>query len=603
MATKEIPSHNQITSDSLNLAGVLTVSKMFHCKYCNEHFSSEKERYVHQVDQHWKDLISQCEVCVKSFLLKETPDPNHKCHLQSSTSETHNEATRSKPKRDSDAAPSKPSRKSARQQARKIFTCKECNHICRSILEMLNHKQSHHSVATQCHHCHLSCKNKQSLREHLKLHTKQKWHFCSICNEGFERESILGEHKMKQHGEDVPDNVAAAPREAREPPHDGNVEEDESTTKGSEPKKYSCRYCMKKFTEESTYREHVKADHPKKFHCEVCQRGYVRRCELKLHMKHHCEERNFECSYCGKTFKRQPHLDCHILSHTGEEKYQCKLCGKSFKARRTLIGHEMKHTGDQPFQCKVCGIKFTLKSSLLKHEASHNSAGERFPCPKCNKDFSSKVTLTIHDKAVHLKIKQYVCETCGAAFAYESHLRKHQMVHRDERPFKCAHCDKHFRLTYSRMLHERQHTGKKPFKCGQCNKEYATRARLERHQKVHEKAAAKPAPVVHHMQEVHLYPVTIEEECNPHLTPELEKHYHHTAEAVIIHDQGATTSGLAVCNICGIEFSSYNDYAAHQQTHSITQLESHISVNHDMPRYQSQADTVSVMLSFMSSPN
>lgn len=600
-ATKKNRTRGQVAGDSLKLAGVITVSKMFVCKYCDEVFPSEKERYAHQVDQHWKDLISQCEICVKSFLLKETPDPTHKCHLKSSDRGVQG-SNGSESEKGEDSVVSKSTRKSARQTTRKIFTCKECDHVCRTILEMLNHKQGHHTPATQCHHCNLSCKNEQSLKEHLKLHTKQKWHFCSTCSEGFERESMLKDHRLSQHSED--DMIVQAT----------TGEQGDSLTDAAQnrqdiaaqieknilqTKKYLCRYCMKRFAEHTTYREHVKNSHPKTFKCKICERSYVRLCELKLHMKHHCEERNFACTYCGKTFKRQPHLDCHILSHTGEKKYQCKECGKSFKAKRTLLGHEMTHSGSQPYECTDCGIKFTLKSSLLKHQASHANEGIRFPCPKCDKDFSSKVTLTIHDKAVHLKIKQYVCETCGAAFAYQSHLRKHQMVHRDERPFKCSHCERWFRLSYSRMLHERQHTGKKPFKCTLCNKEYATKARLERHQKVHQKEAA---PIVHHMQQVRLYPVTIEEECNPHLTPELEKHYHHTAEAVVLEEQ-PNTSGIAACNICGIEFTTYNEYAAHQQTHSLTQLESHISGNQDVTRYHNQADTVSVMLSFMSSPN
>lgn len=608
--TKDNTAAKKLSGSPSLLGNKFKVSKVFICKYCSQDFPSEKDRYVHQVDQHWKDLISQCEVCVKSFLLKESPDPSHKCHLQLSESipEGQTDEKEASEGGQNDGGKflargkrAKSSNKPTKTQPRKVFTCRVCSHVCKSILEMLNHKQSHHTPSSQCHHCNLDCKNDQSVKEHLKLHTKQKWHFCSICNEGFSMKSSLQEHLRLTH-DNMDDSLNADDEEDSIPltSWQNQTPSDPKTVLGttSDQKLYSCRYCMQKFSEKSAYRDHVKLSHPKNFQCDICSRSYVRRCELKLHEKHHCEERNFICQYCDKSFKRQAHLDCHILSHTGEKKFVCKHCGKSFKAKRTLIGHEMKHSGNQPFQCKDCGIKFTLKSSLLKHEASHQTEGVRHPCPKCDKDFSSKVTLAIHDKAVHLKIKQYVCETCGTAFAYQSHLRKHQMVHLDERPFKCQYCDKHFRLTYSRMLHERQHTGKKPFQCQHCSKKYATKARLQRHEKVHVKASMK-APLEPEMQEVQLYPVALHPDVAPHLTPEMQKQYQ-TAQAVVLQEQSHANPGVPVCNICGIEFASYNDYMSHQQTHSITQLESHISVNQDVARYHN-ADTVSVMLSFMSS--
>ena len=41
--------------------------------------------------------------------------------------------------------------------------------------------------------------------------------------------------------------------------------------------------------------------------------------------------------------------------------------------------------------------------------------------------------------------KQFYCSQCPKSFPYLSHLRKHQVIHFDEKPFNCDICNKSFR--------------------------------------------------------------------------------------------------------------------------------------------------------------
>nr|XP_042910625.1 zinc finger protein 761-like [Parasteatoda tepidariorum] len=48
---------------------------------------------------------------------------------------------------------------------------------------------------------------------------------------------------------------------------------------------------------------------------------------------------------------------------------------------------------------------------------------------------------------------------------YASHMKRHQLVHTQERPFTCSVCFKSFNHKVSLLCHTRLHTGEKPFSC------------------------------------------------------------------------------------------------------------------------------------------
>ena len=48
---------------------------------------------------------------------------------------------------------------------------------------------------------------------------------------------------------------------------------------------------------------------------------------------------------------------------------------------------------------------------------------------------------------------EYPCNFCEKVFPCYSHMKKHEIVHSDQKPFKCDFCDKYFRRKYDCTRH------------------------------------------------------------------------------------------------------------------------------------------------------
>ena len=48
---------------------------------------------------------------------------------------------------------------------------------------------------------------------------------------------------------------------------------------------------------------------------------------------------------------------------------------------------------------------------------------------------------------------KYKCNTCDKVFPSPAQLKRHKIVHSDERPFKCDFCEKSFRRKYDCSFH------------------------------------------------------------------------------------------------------------------------------------------------------
>ena len=48
---------------------------------------------------------------------------------------------------------------------------------------------------------------------------------------------------------------------------------------------------------------------------------------------------------------------------------------------------------------------------------------------------------------------EYPCNFCEKVFPCYSHMKKHEIVHSDQKPFKCDFCEKYFRRKYDCTRH------------------------------------------------------------------------------------------------------------------------------------------------------
>ena len=119
-----------------------------------------------------------------------------------------------------------------------------------------------------------------------------------------------------------------------------------------------------------------------------------------------------------------------------------------------------------------------------KTEESKPDLVKRHKCPECGKLFPRANSLKRHI-LLHMDDRPYRCTECDADYKSYSQLKRHMRLHTGEKPAKCEHCDKTFRTYNELYVHRRTHTGEKPFECKYCGKSFSTRGYRNTHERIH----------------------------------------------------------------------------------------------------------------------
>ncbi|XP_055379656.1 zinc finger protein 845-like [Condylostylus longicornis] len=253
--------------------------------------------------------------------------------------------------------------------------------------------------------------------------------------------------------------------------------------------------------------------------CGICSKSFNSRGKYNYHKKtkHNTAKKSesVACKTCGKTFKKQSRLEDHENMHLPPEKrklYSCPQCDKKFAVQASIQLHiKTVHIREKTFICEECGKVFATSDQLNSHKVVHSDFTP-FQCPKCPKSFKRLTSLRTHIDC-HEDTK-YICPICGCQLNTKTILRRHMVIHSDEKKYKCNFCQKEFKRTKALKNHLILHTGLKPYECPFCDQTFANGSNSRKHQKNShpaelaamersgEKRACKNVPPLEHLKAV-----------------------------------------------------------------------------------------------------
>ncbi|KAM9402002.1 uncharacterized protein ACWYII_029313 isoform 1-T1 [Salvelinus alpinus] len=156
-------------------------------------------------------------------------------------------------------------------------------------------------------------------------------------------------------------------------------------------------------------------------------------------------------------------------------------CGKVFKKPSLLTLHMGVHT--MPHHCDQCPKRYATPGALKKHQLLHTE--ERpFACEHCDRRYRSAYDLKVHIRS-HSGERRHMCTICEKRFAHPSTLVRHTRMHAGEKNYLCSICGKAFLSSGEVRLHTRTHTGENPHTCKHCGKGFKASCHLTVHLRSH----------------------------------------------------------------------------------------------------------------------
>ena len=258
-----------------------------------------------------------------------------------------------------------------------------------------------------CIECN-KCLKKESILEHLRLHTGDKPFVCRYCKGGFMSALSLRRHLMS---------------------HLGLTER-------------KCELCGKEFKKLESYKEHMKCHEmektgARKLMCDVCAMEFYLPKQLRAHMRRH-GEKTFKCpeANCHWIFHFANELDAHMKTHTNSRPFLCDICGYAAGTKNRLNRHHRTHTGERNYHCDYCTYKAGTATHLRRHMRIHIGT-KPYKCPYCTYSCNTHENIRKHIMKTkkHQGLFIYNCRSSKCRFGsntvneFRAHL---QQFHPDQ---------------------------------------------------------------------------------------------------------------------------------------------------------------------------
>ncbi|CAO1413602.1 unnamed protein product [Diamesa hyperborea] len=412
---------------------------------------------------------------------------------------------------------------------KQLFSCNECHKVFQSELRLQKHQiKVHHLSVFFCSECQMQFPTASDARIHRRtalhktLSTRKKLlslaandqltiklkKVCPICKD--ERLDVLDlkNHIHESHPEHhyscgmcgekfvFPQEVSRHVRYKVCKFYNSTKTIQSPTTTVEEKIQFTCKMCLFSTNSHAEYLFHeilhqnLQHKSGEKLECPYCKKMF-RKQSLRDHLRQHTNERIFVCPIdtCPMSFTRKANLKNHINSmhnsditgdaDSGPIKNVCQLCGKTFASKYILEQHKHVHRHQiesKRFPCQIQNCLYVARNTSDEQSHLLTHSDERlFYCEQSGCEYQGKTMeqLRSHSRK-HQQIEpKYACAHCDYKTKLTSHLKRHEMIHKNERPFKCPYCE--YSCNNSENLRKHvigtsKHPGKFLYECNNCHR-------------------------------------------------------------------------------------------------------------------------------------
>ncbi|KAL4230732.1 hypothetical protein ACF0H5_011107 [Mactra antiquata] len=318
------------------------------CTQCDVVLKSRKRYLEHLRRIHLKEY--QCQQCGKGFGYP-TDLKRHNCKTEFC---------------------SKPAIRKTKKKTLPSLSCLECEYKTTTNARLKNHVLKVHSLKYKCDQCEKKFTSSADLEKHTYNSHSEKSYYCDQCTKCYKNKQGLDAH-LKTH---ISDYVKPS---------------------------FPCTMCSKSFTTSHALKTHVKSGHlgVKKFClCQICGKKFSQRSSYRQHLNAHNRITPYKCSKCDREFVYHKSLKEHEFMHDNIRRFHCKICDKAFRQKTVLHIHMKTHKTVKDHRCSVCGRGFSQKQAMERHERIHSGV-RPYECQICKKSFGDTSTIRRHMIAIH----------------------------------------------------------------------------------------------------------------------------------------------------------------------------------------------------------
>ncbi|KAI9561134.1 hypothetical protein GHT06_012090 [Daphnia sinensis] len=352
-----------------------------------------------------------------------------------------------------------------------------------------------------CPHCSRRFLTRGNIKNHLRIHSRDKPFQCPVCQDLFSYQGVYQRHLMKhcEHNEigdsEVAPMIADSLRLADEigilNKKTINVVEGEEQERKKGPEQSEPQNAEKDATPDAEDDENAELmeDEEAKIALKLKDKTKV------------AGSSETNVSSDEKVDSNQIEGGNDTVKEDEAEEVKGKVTKKrdsaniSLKGKQNLPATQKEKTIPKPranyhyqvIECDFCPMRYHKWSAFYIHRCTHTGETPVIPCSVCEREFPNIKALKEHKIKEHRE-SIFPCEGCSRTFLSKSALLLHQPVHSTDLNYQCRSCPEKLRTFRERYVHERTHTTAEetqtPHQCSHCQKQFNTLVNLRYHLKV-----------------------------------------------------------------------------------------------------------------------